>query len=167
MNSDAVRLFLDLFSSSRAKREWICSSNDALEIKMGKLLSVFSLSLSHTHTHTFNLLHSVLLSLSQFYSFSLLSFNLLSLVHSTDTVLANGDDKPIRSKSQNEQQRTFHPEYTYPLYGEEESIFGYKNLNIRVSCFSSSKMDVQSLVRNLPMSLHCSFTMPRDLWPHF
>jgi len=26
----------------------------------------------------------------------------------------------------------FHPEYVYPIYGDEEQIFGYKNLNINI-----------------------------------
>ena len=27
---------------------------------------------------------------------------------------------------------TFHPRFTYPIFGDEERIFGYKNLNIHL-----------------------------------
>ena len=28
---------------------------------------------------------------------------------------------------------SFHPQFTYPIFGEEESIFGYKDLDIKIS----------------------------------
>lgn len=31
---------------------------------------------------------------------------------------------------------TFHPEFTYPIFGDEERIFGYQGLRIRF-CFAS------------------------------
>lgn len=37
----------------------------------------------------------------------------------------------IPAGSQLEDQ-TFHPAFTYPIYGEEESIFGYRGLEIRL-----------------------------------
>ncbi|KAJ3070706.1 histone acetyltransferase 1 [Podochytrium sp. JEL0797] len=63
----------------------------------------------------------------------------LKLVHSSDahlnnlspsisqTALAAAAGSPIP-----EAKRTFHPEFTYPLFGEEEVLFGYKNPVVRL-----------------------------------
>lgn len=32
---------------------------------------------------------------------------------------------------------TFHPKFTYPIFGEEESIFGYQNLKVHLRFHSS------------------------------
>ena len=41
------------------------------------------------------------------------------------TVVQPGDTKPKTLS-------TFHPQFTYPIFGDEEQIFGYKGLIIRL-----------------------------------
>ncbi|KAI9342913.1 acyl-CoA N-acyltransferase [Obelidium mucronatum] len=54
----------------------------------------------------------------------------LKQVHSTDrplnSVVASKD------KDSDEARRTFHPEFTYPFFGEEEVLFGFKNPVVRL-----------------------------------
>ncbi|CAF3649431.1 unnamed protein product [Rotaria sp. Silwood1] len=47
--------------------------------------------------------------------------------------------KLIRSeKDLNNEENEFAPEFTHQIFGENERIFGYKNLNIDIYCLSSS-----------------------------
>ncbi len=41
------------------------------------------------------------------------------------SILQQGTDTPITLS-------TFHPKFTYPVFGEEESIFGYQGLHINL-----------------------------------
>ncbi|PWN45794.1 histone acetyltransferase type B [Ceraceosorus guamensis] len=45
----------------------------------------------------------------------------------------------IHSKSNGLDRKSFHPDFTYPIYGEAESIYGYTDLGIRL-CFSSGAL---------------------------
>ncbi|KAJ3118243.1 histone acetyltransferase 1 [Phlyctochytrium bullatum] len=38
----------------------------------------------------------------------------------------------VQPPSDDEKHRTFHPEFTYPFYGEEQVLFGYKNPLLRI-----------------------------------
>jgi hypothetical protein len=63
----------------------------------------------------------------------------LHSVRSTDPIPGSGlpsDPSKVPSTDANDQQkRTFHPEFTYPMYGEEETIFGYKEPSIKVHLY--------------------------------
>lgn len=39
----------------------------------------------------------------------------------------------LHSPSSGKQLSTFHPKYTYAIFGESETIFGYRNLNVRLA----------------------------------
>ncbi|CEH12832.1 histone acetyltransferase type b catalytic subunit [Ceraceosorus bombacis] len=45
----------------------------------------------------------------------------------------------MHSKSNGLDRNSFHPDLTYPIYGEAESIYGYTDLHIRL-CFSSGAL---------------------------
>jgi hypothetical protein len=46
-------------------------------------------------------------------------------VRAQDDADALGDDDPAI--------QPFHPDFTYPIFGEQEKIFGYKGLDVQVS----------------------------------
>lgn len=46
-------------------------------------------------------------------------------VRSSEDAEALGDDDAAI--------QPFHPDFTYPIFGEQEKIFGYKGLDIKVS----------------------------------
>lgn len=39
----------------------------------------------------------------------------------------------LHSPTSGKQLTTFYPKYTYPIFGESETIFGYRNLNVRLA----------------------------------
>lgn len=41
-------------------------------------------------------------------------------------------DEPVKST-------TFNPEFTYPIFGDHETAFGYKGLSIKVNTLATSK----------------------------
>ncbi|KAL0637134.1 histone acetyltransferase 1 [Maublancomyces gigas] len=45
----------------------------------------------------------------------------------------------LHSPTSGKQLTTFHPKYTYPIFGESETIFGYRNLNVRLA-FAADNM---------------------------
>lgn len=45
----------------------------------------------------------------------------------------------LHSSSSGKQLSGFHPKYTYPIFGESETIFGYRDLNVRLA-FASDDM---------------------------
>ncbi|KAH0603481.1 uncharacterized protein H6S33_007803 [Morchella sextelata] len=44
----------------------------------------------------------------------------------------------LHSPSSGEELSTFHPKFTYPIFGESETIFGYRNLNVRLAFAADS-----------------------------
>jgi hypothetical protein len=44
------------------------------------------------------------------------------------------------SLAEDESYLDFHPSFTYPIYGEEEKIYGYKDLEIDVCFFFSGSV---------------------------
>lgn len=54
---------------------------------------------------------------------------------------------------------TFRPEFTYPIFGEEETIFGYKGLNIRM------RFSAHDLRLNVHISYNEKFKTVADVAP--
>ncbi|CCA72395.1 related to histone acetyltransferase subunit HAT1 [Serendipita indica DSM 11827] len=49
-----------------------------------------------------------------------------------------GDDEAVLSPSEKALTKSFHPRFTYPIFGEEEKIYGYENLSINLFLASGS-----------------------------
>ena len=55
-------------------------------------------------------------------------------------------DEDTRALSAKDAEATieFNPAFTYPIFGEQEKIFGYKGLDIQVCCWSLDVADRSS-----------------------
>ncbi|RXK37212.1 histone acetyltransferase type B catalytic subunit [Tremella mesenterica] len=75
-------------------------------------------------------------------------------------VRAHEDDEVLKGDERQNVQ-PFHPEFTYPIFGEEEMIFGYKNLDVSLE-FSSGSLR-QHLTISHSAQLSSSATPPDDI----